>query len=128
MWANHVRSFFQSYRSRLFFTFSAPVKFRLRLRLWLQLLLRLLLQITVVLIKMKFVLIEKNFIVVTARSEKNPGIYSKCTVHCVHCHWDFNKCFNPSQTLFWKKTGLPEPPRAWFLGGARACAVIFTGT
>ena len=28
----------------------------------------------------------------------------KYTVHCVHCHWDFKKCFNPSQTLFWKNT------------------------
>ena len=87
---------------------------KFRLRLWLQLLLRLLLQITVVLIKMKFVLIEKNFIVVTARSEKNPGIYSKCTVHCVHCHWDFNKCFNPSQTLFWKKLDCRSRPELGF--------------
>ena len=23
--------------------------------------------------------------------------------HCVPCHWDFNKCFKPNQTLFWRK-------------------------
>ena len=27
----------------------------------------------------------------------------KYTVHCVHCHWALNKCFNSSQTLFLRK-------------------------